>query len=362
MRALSAAWRLAAGAFFALTLAALGGCTIMAPERPTQVTLPGQPFTPIDPYAQVAEMKGGVNVWVDELRPDEPPHAPFVPSRHFKIIRDGGFSTVRLVLATFDHMDGSLKLDAQYLARIDEFVTAALDAGLTVIVDEHDYGLCGMDLILCRAKLNAFWSQVAPRYRDMPNRLIFEMLNEPHQALTAEAWNKQLVETLAVIRASNPTRNVIIGPGNWNGIEFLPKLVLPADDRHIIATFHYYHPMEFTHQGAVWVPQFDKLGVTWGTKADHALLDRELDEVKAWSEANRRPMFLGEFGALETGALPDRLRYLDAVARAAETRGFSWAAWQLTGNFIVYDIDSDRWIEPVLHALIPPGSPPKPAP
>jgi endoglucanase len=336
-------------------MTALAGCASIWPQKAKEAGLSERLFTTIDAFAQNEAMARGVAVPVNVPKANEAHQAPFVPSRHFKLIHDAGFSTVRLVLGTFDNMDASLKLDPRYLARLDTFVKAALDQDLTVILDEHDYNICGIDPVICKAKLNAFWSQVAPRYKDMPNKLVFEMLNEPHQALTAEMWNAQLVETLAIIRASNPTRNVIIGPDNWNGIEALPQLVLPATDNHIIATFHYYHPMEFTHQGAAWVPQFNKLGVTWGSDADVALLNKELDSVKSWADANKRPIFLGEFGAYENAAMADRVRWTKAVSRGAEARGFSWAYWQFTGDFIVYDTDKEAWVEPILHALIPPG-------
>jgi len=338
---------LVGGAFLAATLA---GCTSFPwAEKP----LSEQPFAPIDAFAQNQEMGRGVAVLAGDPGWDDPAKARFEP-RHFGLIHRAGFSTVRMVLNSFDHMDASYKLDPKWLARLDVMVQAALDQGLTVILDEHDYEICGKDAALCKVKLNAFWSQVAPRFRDAPNKLVFEMLNEPHEALTAELWNQQLVETLAIIRASNATRNVIIGPDNWNGIEALPKLELP-DDPHIIVTVHYYHPMEFTHQGASWVPQYKQLGVSWGSDADYALLNKELDFVKAWADANKRPIFLGEFGAYENGAMADRAKWTSAVARGAEARGFSWSYWQFDHDFIVYDIDKEAWVEPILHALIPPS-------
>lgn len=333
-------------------VAVLAGCVSNPSiEEPPKFA---QQFVPIDAGAQNKEMGRGVAVLSEDPGWADPDTARFTP-RHFKLIHEAGFQTVRMVLTAFDHMDASYRLDPQWLTRLDTMVQAALGENLTVVLDEHDYEICGKDAAVCKVKLNAFWSQIAPRYKDAPNRVVFEMLNEPHGAMTPELWNAQLRETLAIIRATNPARNVIIGPGNWNGLEQLPALDLPADDQHIIATFHYYHPMEFTHQGASWVPQYKQLGVTWGSDADYALLNREMDQAKAWADAHKRPIFMGEFGAYENGAMADRVKWTSAVARAAETRGFSWSYWQFDKDFIVYDISKDAWVEPILHALIPPN-------
>ena len=353
MKFFSTALRISAAVCTVLAAAALVGCTSTGPEQPKATALSEQPYTPIDAFAQNAAMTRGVNIWANALRPDEP-QRPFDPSRHFKMIHQAGFTAVRLAWRAFEYMDTSNKLTPDYLARMDEYVHSALDAGLTVIVDEHDYEFCAKDAATCRVKLNAFWVQIGERYKDMPNRVVFEMLNEPHEAMSAEVWNAQIKDTLPIIRASNPTRNVIIGPGNWNGIEYLSKLVLP-DDPHLIVTFHYYHPMDFTHQGASWVPQYTKLGVAWGTPAEVELLNKELDSVKAWGDANKRPIFLGEFGTMDTGKMADRANWTSAVARGAEARGFSWAYWQFSNNMLVFDTDKDTWVEPILHALIPPN-------
>jgi endoglucanase len=51
--------------------------------------------------------------------------------------------------------------------------------------------------------------------------------------------------------------------------------------------------------------------------------------------------------------MESRIRYTDTLARAAEKRGFAWAYWQFDKDFIVYDIANDKWVEPILNALIP---------
>src|SRR5207249_4278100 len=104
----------------------------------------------------------------------------------------------------------------------------------------------------------------AERYRGRPDTVYFELLNEPHGKLDVALWNATLAEALQVVRASNPKRPVIVGPSPWNGLGRLKDLKLPANDRLLIATFHYYGPFPFTHQGASWVKDSGRwLGTRW---------------------------------------------------------------------------------------------------
>jgi len=59
------------------------------------------------------------------------------------------------------------------------------------------------------------------------------------------------------------------------------------------------------------------------------------------------------FGAYDKGPMESRVRYTDAVARTAEFLGWSWAYWQFDSDFILWDMKQDKWVEPILHALIP---------
>ena len=301
---------------------------------------------------QVGLMTRGVNiVGYDPLWRDAS-QARFKP-RHFKILHDGGFNSVRIVLGAFRFMNDKYELPPSWFATLDGLVKDALAQDLTVILDEHDFWLCGKDVAACRPRLMAFWTQVSEHYKNASGKVVFEILNEPNQAADA-VWNDLLAEGLAVIRKTNPTRNVIIGPAFWNNVGWLDRLKLPADDRHIIVTVHYYLPMNFTHQGARWTPEYQNLsGVTWGTPEDYAAVDKDFDAVQAWAKNNDRPILLGEFGAYDKGPMESRTKYTAAVARAAEKRGWAWAYWQFDSDFILYDIDKDQWIEPIHDALIP---------
>jgi endoglucanase len=276
--------------------------------------------------------------------------------RHFKEIRKAGFDFVRVNLQAFKHMDAQNRLEPQWLAKLDDVVREAQKAGLGVILDEHDFDVCSNDLTLCRTKLTAFWSQVAPRFAKAPRNVAFELLNEPHAQLDAGTWNAFIPQLLATVRPSNPTRIVVVGPTSWNSLKELPNLKLP-DDPNLLVTFHYYEPFHFTHQGATWAgDEVKKLhGITWGSEADRAAVRSDFDQVAAWSKANHRPVLLGEFGAYDKSGTPLDLRvaYVNGVRSEAERHGFGWAYWQFEGDFVVWDMANQRWIEPIRKALLP---------
>jgi endoglucanase len=308
---------------------------------------------PLSAHAQVAAMKRGVNIvgydpiWQDESK------ARF-QLRHFKIIKDGGFDTVRINLYGFRQMDDQGVLNPKWFATLDRLVAEAVKQDLHVILDMHDYERCFEDVQRCRKQVLAFWQQVSTHYQHAPANVMFEILNEPNRAMN-DHWNALLVEALALIRKTNPTRNVLIGPAFWNNISWLDQLELPAADRHIIVSVHYYEPHRFTHQGAGWgdAEWRNLSGIRWGTPEDFAKIEKDFDGAQAWAKKQDRPVFLGEFGAYDKAPQEDRIKYTAAVARAAEKRGWAWGYWQFDSNFIVYDIDRDRWNEPIYRALVP---------
>lgn len=306
----------------------------------------------ISPEQQLRAMTRGINVLGYDPLWKDPATARF-QMRHFKTIKDGGFDAVRLNLHAFSHMDADNRLDPAWLKTLDQVVQAALAQKLTVIVDEHDFNACGEDPVACKPKLVAFWKQIGEHYKDAPDRVVFELLNEPNKGLTDALWNSWVAELLPVVRATNPTRNVVVGPAFWNNIGHLDQLELPRGDRHLIATVHYYLPMEFTHQGASWNPATPKTGVTWGTDAERLRMKADFDGVQAWAKAHDRPMLLGEFGAYDKGDMASRAAYTAAAAREAEARGWAWAYWQFDSDFIAYDLKKDAWVAPIHGALVP---------
>ena len=320
---------------------------------PVGGTSTGAGFAPLEATEQVKQMARGLNIigydplWQDFSK------ARF-QDRHFRRIREGGFQTVRINLHAFSHMDADNRLSLTWFKTLDWAVDAALANNLTVILDEHNYNECGRDEVSCETKLMAFWRQVAPHYQNAPAGVVFEILNEPNGKLTPGLWNGYLKEALAVIRKTNPTRNVIIGPARWNGIRALSEMELPAEDPHIIVTIHYYLPMAFTHQGASWSKETAHLsGVTWGTEEERRRVDADFAGVQQWAKTAGRPILLGEFGAYDKADMDSRVRYISYLARTAESLGWAWTYWQFDSDFLAYDMAKDDWVGPVHAALVP---------
>lgn len=315
------------------------------------------PLMPADVSAadtKTVTLGRGVNVLGYDPIWKDPAKARFRP-HYYKMLHDSGFQTIRVNLHAFASMGDDGTLDPQWLGTLDAVVMQATSAGLNVILDEHDYRFCQEDVAACREKLLAFWRQIGKRYKDAPASVLFEILNEPHGALTAEKWNSLFVEALAVVRKDNPQRDVIVGPANYNNFRSLETLQLPADDRHLIVTVHYYDPFPFTHQGATWTTpsRKDLVGVRWGSDADHTAIEKDFDRIAAWAKTQDRPILLGEFGAYDKGDMSDRAAWTAAVARAAESRGFAWSYWQFDNDFTLYRSNRQEWVEPIYSALIP---------
>jgi aryl-phospho-beta-D-glucosidase BglC (GH1 family) len=280
-------------------------------------------------------------------------------AKHFQLLKEAGFDSVRINLQPFRYMAATNgnALDESWFAVLDWAVKEAQAQGLRVILDLHEYNTLGSDPEGKKEKFLAFWRQAAAHYQHAPDSVLFEVLNEPCRKLTPALWNQYLAEALAIIRETNPTRAVIIGPAFWNNPEHLHELELPESDHNLIVTIHYYTPMDFTHQGAAWAGRADKLGVDWlGTGKELKVINDDFDKAAAWAREHNRPVFLGEFGAYDKAPMESRTRYVGSVARAAEQRGWSWAYWQFDSDFILYDMARDGWVEPIRTALIPADS------
>lgn len=299
----------------------------------------------------------GVNLGNALDAPSEGEWGVTLKEKYFDLIEEAGFDSVRIPVRWSAHAmkAAPYTIDPEFAARVDWVIKNCLDRGLEPLVNIHHYGEVMTDPDGHEERFIELWRQIAERYKDYPPTLKFELLNEPQDKLTSDRWNAMLAKTLPVVRESNPTRQIVVGPGNFNSVAELERLVLPEDDRNLIVTFHYYSPHHFTHQGASWSgPEAQKwLGTTWtGTVAERAAVIRDLNTAIDWAVAHERPIYMGEFGAYSKADLKSRATWTKFLADKAIERKIGFAYWEFCSGFGVYDQQKGEWVEPLREALL----------
>lgn len=266
-------------------------------------------------------------------------------------IRQAGFATVRLPVRFSGHALAAAPytIDPAFMARVRHVVDTNLAAGLNVILDLHNYEELMSDPDGNRVRFAALWRQIAAEFQGAPANLWFELTNEPNNRLNDTTLPAVLAAALAEVRATNPTRPVIVGGQNWSGIDSLTTLAVP-NDPNIVVTFHYYDPFDFTHQGATWVTPTLPTGRQFGTSADNAQLETALTKLRTFMTRTGRVPFVGEYGAYEQVPMEQRISYYRTVSAAFASAGIQSCAWGYTNTFHLWR-DGTGWNRDLLDSI-----------
>ncbi|MBP5640882.1 MAG: cellulase family glycosylhydrolase [Victivallales bacterium] len=143
------------------------------------------------------------------------------------------------------------------VAHIHDFVNWCHEAGVTPVLNLHKAigNYCDIpekvtlfDSKELQDRFVDLWTMMEREFHD-DNEPMFELLNEV-RGNTSPQWNALTRRTYNAIRATNPTRAIIIGSAFHNGCGALCQLE-DYDDPNVIYTWHFYGPHEFTHQQGV---------------------------------------------------------------------------------------------------------------
>ena len=347
-------------------------------------------FAQISSYEMVKQMGRGLNLGNVLSAPIEGNWAEVVEQQYFIDVATAGFTNVRIPMdffgarttgntsgyssaaGTAGNYTGTSDdyiVSSTYLGRIEQVIEWSLNQGLVTIIDFHGSNLKSEFIYTFDSeeteythptsakraadyqKFIAIWAQIADRFKNHSENLLFEVINEPYFHMTKSDMDALNTDVLTVIRASggsNGTRNVIITGGTGTSHE-APLQIEPSiisGDTYVIATFHYYQPFDFTSSSAD-----ARDNESWGSVQDKELLTNRFDIVSSWATSNNIPVFLGEFSADNTGGYkystgdlntisvnatgfadggPDnasRVEFHRFVAEQAINRGFSFSAW-----------------------------------
>jgi len=277
----------------------------------------------------------------------------------FVNIRHAGFDTIRLTTNWVNHASGTAPytIDPAWMARVSDMVDAALGNGLNVILNSHFFPNLDEDPVTETPRLAGLWRQIAANFASRPNgRLFFELANEPHDNLTPDNLLATLGPALAAVRETNPTRPVIISGAPWATVDTLATLKLP-DDPNVWPTFHYYDPMDFTHQGADWVSPAFPLGRVYGNQWDKLALVNDPPKAIAFAQRTGKMPFIGESGAYNLIPDAQRAQYHSAVYQAFTKVGVKVCVWAYSNTFPFWNYDTGKWHAGMLPSIGLPEQP-----
>lgn len=273
----------------------------------------------------------------------------------FAAIAAEGFEAVRLPVRFSNHADTTAPyaIDPDFFARVIEVIDQARAANLRVVLDLHNYSDPQGNIFENPAqeidRFAGIWRQIGDRFASFDDDVLwFELLNEPNQNLNNDNLLSVLEPAIAQIRVSNPTRPIVIGGEGFSSIRSLPTLQLP-DDPNIIATFHYYDPFGFTHQGAFFITPVLPTGVLF-TQADREQLVRDVQVARDFTARTGVPLWLGEYGVFEDVSLGQRAEYYEAVTTAFGEAGIDGCPWGYTNTFQFRE-SNGIWTQQLLTAI-----------
>ena len=186
-------------------------------------------------------------------------------------VKAAGFTTIRIPVTWYKHIDRSngYKIDDAFLDRVNQVVDYAFDNGLFVILNLHHENWVNDKNIHENYKeigkeLSAVWNQLADRFAEYDQHLIFESMNEPRAVGKDYEWNGNQ----ACYDAVNYLNQVFVDSirGNGKGYNAERGLMIPGyaassnpsvlksieipqynskDAENVIISVHCYSPYNF---------------------------------------------------------------------------------------------------------------------
>lgn len=270
-------------------------------------------------------------------------------------IKEAGFTSIRMPVRFSDYAKDNENyiLDEDFMEKVDYYINYALSSGLNVILDMHNFYEIMENPSENKELFLKLWSQISKRYKDYPENLVYELLNEPQGNLELDIWNNLLSEGVDTIRKFDKKKFIVIGGCKYNSYEELLKIDVPKDD-NLILTFHYYEPNEFAFQGAEYHEGFEELhDIQWkGTASEVQRIEDAFHKVKEFADKKNLNVFVGEFGANKKAPHESRVLWTKTVREIAEEHNFSWGYWEMASSFGIYDKDKHVFDDEMLEALL----------
>lgn len=268
---------------------------------------------------------------------------PFATEELFKSLMDNGINAVRIPVTWRDHMDEQGRVDEEWMNRVQQVVDFAYDCGMYVIINIHHDGggdpqfgawisNAQTDLDGTMERYKTLWTQIAARFQNYSERLIFESMNEVgfdnlSQDKAYEMLNTFNQEFVDLIRASggNNSRRHLLIAGYWTDIAMTcdSRFVMPNDpEGKCIVSVHYYTPWQFCTTN---------IQNEWGTPAEERQMEELIGRMKTNFTDKGIPVIIGEYAA-SGNDLASCLYFIEKLVKMCEDYGIATFLWDNGGQ------------------------------
>ncbi len=288
---------------------------------------------------------------------------PYIEKSQFRMIREAGFHTVRIPVTWEDHLDRNGKISTIWMNRVQEVVDMALAEELFVIINTHHETWLNLDTAKqeeVSVKFVKLWQQIATRFRDYDEHLLFEGMNEPRLRDSEYEWgagteemqkmtnrlNLEFVETVRMTGEKNRERYLLVCPYASNSLyEAMQALKVPRGN--IIVSIHTYKPYEFcqdeagTSNWSATKKEDTKEILEIFKNIDHLFIQRGI------------PVILTEIGCVDKGNEESRIRWIDFYRTQGDRIGVPCMWWDNGSDYELLDRENNQWRYPgMVEALV----------
>lgn len=279
---------------------------------------------------------------------------PTVTPALIKKVKAAGFNTIRIPVSYLSKIGSApnYTIDAAWLDRVKTVVDYAYNEGMYVVINIHGDGYNSVQggwLLVndwnqnaIKEKYQSVWKQIANKFKNYEERLIFESMNEtfdgtygnPNSSYYANlnAYNQIFVDTVRKTGGNNSARWLMI-PG-WNtNIDYtvgnygfvLPtdsnrSSAIPSNEKRIMISAHYYSPWDFAGEENGNITQWGATATNQSKKSNWGQEDYLNSQFKSMYDkfvTQGYPVFIGEFGSIDkTSYDSSNNKYREAFAKA----------------------------------------------
>jgi aryl-phospho-beta-D-glucosidase BglC (GH1 family) len=314
--------------------------------------------------------------------------APVTTQEMITGMKEAGFHSIRIPVAWSNLMkdDGTYTINEDYFNRVETVMNYAFNAGMYAIVNIHYDGgwwarfgsKTESERTQAMVKYKAMWTQIANRFNEYSDHLIFEAANEElgerlnstddyagsgyftntddlYKQVTA--INQAFVDTVRGTGGNNASRFLLIAGYNTDIAKTCDeRYVMPTDtiDGHMMISVHYYSPATYCtvdDPGNSWGYRD-----SWGTEDDIAEMKDTLNLMRINYVNKGIPVIIGEYGVIAgknsdgtTHRKDGRDVFISTICEYALTHGMCPVLWDINeiysraSNTIVHSTEAANY-------------------